>query len=180
MELVGKTEILHKKVKEALEQNKNQEEEVLFCINGQFHQAIVALPKRLLIIKHGMMADIPLGTKTTSFQYEDITGTEVITGSPFSLGCIVITTPSFQTANVKHAEKIPYAIPIRGDDLKEYKPYLEKLKILIDKAKSSNATSVMSEDGDIVFKIEKLAKLYQAGALTEEEFNSAKKKLLES
>lgn len=179
MELTGNIEILHKKIKEALEQNKTQEEEVIFCINGQFHQALVALPKRLLIIKHGMMADVPLGVKVTSFQYEDITGTEINTGSAFSLGYIEITTPSFETTKVKHAEKLPNCIPIRGDNLKEYKPYLEKLKALVDKAKSPIAPSATRENGDIVSKIEKLAKLYQTGALTEEEFNSAKKKLLE-
>ena len=41
-----------------------------------------------------------------------------------------------------------------------------------------NKTSIINDDNDIVKKIKELKKLYEEGALTKEEFEKAKKKIL--
>lgn len=183
MPVVGNLEILNSRERRLAEENINPGEQVLFCLVGSFDQALVALEERLLIIKVGMIAGATFGGRVASFHYKDITGIEVNTG--LINGVIEISTPSYQATEEKDwwsmqrdrdPAKLSNCLPIYKANLKEYQPYLEKLREMIRKAKQ---TGVQGESEDITSQIEKLLRLYQSGALTEEEFQIAKKRLLE-
>jgi multidrug resistance efflux pump len=63
--------------------------------------------------------------------------------------------------------------------LKEFEPYLARLRVLIHKSKAAVGTPSNSTDADeAISKLERLAALHQTGALTDEEFKVAKEKLL--
>jgi len=181
MVVTGNTEILGGRVRKALEQNKRSNEDVLFCLKGSYGQAIVALDKRLLIIKGGFMAGSTFGCRVSSFYYKDITSVEVNTG--LVSGIIEICTPSNQGNKEKDywargkdrdPWKVSNCFPIVKSDLKHYQPYLEKIQTFIDEAKHGSSHST----DDVASQIEKLHNLYQSGALTKTEFENAKKKLI--
>ena len=185
MPVVGNLEILNSRERKLAEENLNPGEKVLFCLVGSFDQALVALEERLLIIKVGIMAGAAFGGRVTSFHYKDITGIEVNTG--LINGVIEISTPSYQATEEKDwwstdrdraPAKLSNCLPICKANLKEYQPYLEKLRAQIREAKRT-AVAIEKDSEDLVSQIEKLTKLYQAGALTQEEFQVAKKRLLE-
>jgi len=182
MAVTGNTEILGGRVKKALEQNKKSNEKVLFCLKGSGGQAIVALDKRLLVIKAGFMAGATFGCRVASFYYKDITSVEVNTG--LVNGVIEICTPSNQGNKEKDfwamdrdrdPWKVSNCIPITKSDLKHYQPYIEKIQNFIDDAKHGKSNSNSS---DVASQIEKLHNLYKSGALTKKEFGDAKKKLI--
>jgi hypothetical protein len=187
MAAVGKIEILNKKVKRLVEENMNQDEKVLFCLVGNYNQSLVALDERILVVKTGFMAGATFGGRVTSFHYKDITGIEVNTG--LINGIIEISTPSYQGTKEKDwwsmdrdrdPMKVSNCIPIEKAKLKEYQPYLEKLRQKIRDAKTTMTSipKLYPSEKDIGSELEKLASLRSSGMLSDEEFEQAKKKLL--
>lgn len=184
---VGGVEILSKKVRKYLERNKRKDEEVLFCIVGQGNQSIIALEKRLLIIKPGFLAGATFGAKVSSFFYKDITGIEVNMG--FVTGVIEISTPSYEATkerswwgtknndDTRDIWKLSNCIPILKTDFPVFQPYLDKLRELIEQAKNPQEIKTSTQD-DIATQLEKIVNLYKSGILTEEEYQKAKKKIL--
>ena len=185
MAVTGDIGILHKKVRKLVEENIGDGETVEFCLVGEGKQSIVALNDRLLIIKPGFMAGATLGARATTFYYRDIISIEVNTGA--LMGVIEITTPSYQGAKEKdywgRGDRDPYkisnCIPIAKRNLKEYQPYLTKLRTKIEQAKQLHPASTVSpSQGNLASELEKLGSLWKSGVLTDEEFEQAKKKLL--
>jgi multidrug resistance efflux pump len=62
--------------------------------------------------------------------------------------------------------------------LKEFEPYLARLRVLIHKSKAGVGAHRSTDADEAVSKLERLAALHQTGALTDEEFKVAKAKLL--
>jgi hypothetical protein len=58
-----------------------------------------------------------------------------------------------------------------------FKPYIEKLRKLVDEAKHSQIETV-NKGNNIASQLESIAKLYKERILTEEEYLKAKKKIL--
>jgi len=122
----------------------------------------------------------------------DINGIEVNTG--LINGVIEINTPSYQGTgqkdfwNIKDEDKDPYKVinclPIAKSDLKHYKPHIDRLRKMIREAKRGHSAPPPTPDpaaygaSSLVSELEKLASLRDYGVLTEEEFQQAKKRLL--
>lgn|SRR5215204_5215017 len=188
--VAGGVEVLSKKLKKLTEQNTNQEEDIKFCLVsrniGGWSQAIVALNDRLLVIKPGMAAGATFGARVTSFYYRDITGIEVNTG--LMQGVIEINTPSYQgtaqkdfwsTGKNNNPHYITNCLPISKQELKDYKPYIDRLRTMIREAKQERGTPPPTQDsGNLVAQLEKLASLRSSGVLSEDEFQQAKKGFL--
>jgi len=181
MAIFGNIEILHKKVKKVLDENINQDEKVLFCLVGAFKQSLIALTNRLLIIKTGHMADVPFGARTGSIMYKDITGieTHVSGGLSLEVPYIEILTPSYDSNTKINPAKNLNCLPFNYRQRDEYLAQVKKLEKLIMEAKQGEIPEQNKGKEDIVSKIERLAALYKDGALTEDEFQAAKKRLIE-
>ncbi len=191
--VAGGVEVLNKKLRKLAEQNMGEDESIEFCLLSQsgvggWSQVIVALDERLLVIKPGMAAGATFGARVTSFYYRDITGIEINTG--LLQGVIEINTPSYQgTAqkdywNVRDQNKNPFLVtnclPISKRDLKHYKPYIDKLRTMIREAKQERVTPLPPQGGNnLSSELDKLASLKASGVLTEEEFQQAKKRVLD-
>jgi hypothetical protein len=188
----GGPEILSKKLRKLVEQNKHEGEKIEFCLLsgdiGGWNQAIVALTDRLLVIKPGFMAGATFGSRVTSFYYRDITGIEVNTG--LINGVIEINTPSYQGTgqkdfwNIKNEDRDPYKVtnclPISKFNLKEYKPYIDRVRAMVREAKHERVASSPPQSGSsLSSELEKLASLQASGVLTDEEFQRAKQRLLD-
>ena len=61
-----------RRVRSLLERNMNEGESIRFVIEGMDGQCIVALDKRLLVVKPGSAIDEPHSGLTTSILYSDI------------------------------------------------------------------------------------------------------------
>jgi Short C-terminal domain len=188
MAVAGGVEILSRRVFKALDEQCSRDEEILFCLRGKFSQALVALPSRLLVIKPGFMAGVTFGRRITTFLYADITGIEINTG--FGTGVIEISTPSYPATaekdwnfgtmfrnNDRNPMRVSNCLPFWTVNLKHYQPYLERLRRLIAQAKRKSGNSD-SGNKTLVDQLKQLADLRHAGALTAEEFELAKKKIL--
>ena len=194
---VGGTEILSGRVNKALERHVQPEEEVRFCLKGDFDHSLIALGDRLLIIKAGMWAGTTFGARVTTIHYTDVTGIEVNTGL---LNCVVeVSTPSYPAVGKKSIwlagrtskrdpfNRSPYTesntIPITRHPLKQWTPYLDELRQLIAAAKGSTAArseTRQAEAAHLPAQLKDLHELHQAGAITDEEFAQAKAQLLGS
>jgi hypothetical protein len=189
--VAGGVEVLNKKLKKLAEQNMSQDEDIKFCLVspsgiGGWSQAIVALNDRLLVIKPGMAAGTTFGARVTSFYYRDITGIEVNTG--LMQGVIEINTPSYQgtaqrdfwsTGQNNNPFYVTNCLPIGKRDLKDYKPYIDRLRTMIRDAKQERVSPRPAQDSStLVAELEKLAALRTSGVLSEDEFQQAKKRLL--
>ena len=191
--VAGGSEVLSKKVRKLAQQNMSEDETVRFCLLspsgiGGWSQAIVALDDRLLVIKPGMAAMATFGARVTSFYYRDITGIEVNTG--LVQGVIEINTPSYQGIaqkdfwsvrdNNKNPFQVTNCLPISKRDLKDYRPYIDRLRTMIREAKHGPTTppAPHQSGNTLSSELEKLVSLRDLGVLTDEEFQQAKKRLI--
>jgi hypothetical protein len=203
--VAGGAEVLSIELRDLVQQHKSDGENIQFCLlsgNGGGNHAIVALTDRLLMIKPGLMVATASGPQVTSFYYRDITDIEVHTG--LIDGVIEINTPSYprtkQTDFWKNknedrdAFRVANCLPISKKNLKEYKPYIDRLRAMERAAKQKRVissppkreSSLNSElsslasirASGVLSELEKLASLRASGVLTEEEFQRAKQRLL--
>jgi len=83
-----------RRVRSLLERNMDEGESIRFVIEGMDGQCIVALDKRLLVVKPGSAVDEPHSGLTTSIRYSDISNISVTEGS--SNRVIKIHTSDYQ------------------------------------------------------------------------------------
>jgi hypothetical protein len=205
--VAGGAEVLSNELRKLVQPHISEGESIQFCLlsgNGRWNQAIVALTDRLLMMKPGLMAGATSGPQVIGFYYRDITGIEVNTG--LINGVIEINTLGYQRTrqknfwSIKNEDRDPYGVanclPISKKNMSEYKPYIDRLRAMERAAKqermiSSPARSESSLSSElsslaslrasgVLSKLEKLASVRASGLLTEEEFQRAKQRLLDS
>ena len=87
-----------RRVRSLLERNMNEGESIRFVIEGMDGQCIVALDKRMLVVKPGSAIDEPHSGLTTSILYSDIAKIKATEGP--SNRMIKIHTLDYQPAEV--------------------------------------------------------------------------------
>lgn len=183
--VVGGIEVLHGKVRDAA--NLSKDDAVRFCIVGMHKQSLIALESRLLIVKHGFMAGATGGARKSTFDYADITNVEVNTG--WVNGVIEVLSAAYSGGTQKDfwnsgdnndPHKASNAIPFAKAKLADFQPYLDELNGWVREAKQArNAPAALSaSEKSLPEQIRELHELVELGALSQEEFESAKKKLL--
>jgi hypothetical protein len=187
--VLGGVEVLHPKVRDGAALTPF--DTVRFCLVGASKQALIALDDRLLIVKHGMMAGATGGVRRTTFDYCDITNVEVNTG--WVNGIIEVLTAAYaggvqkdywNSGDNNDPFKASNAIPIAKATLTKALPRLEELNGWIRAAKRPMAASPAppasppAAGGALAAQIRELHELVTLGALTAEEFEAAKAKLL--
>lgn len=187
--VVGGVEILPRKVQKIA--GLTPDDQIKFCVVGAFNQSLIALDERLLIAKTGFMAGATGGGRKTTFDYMDITNVEVNTG--WANAVIEVLTAAYAGGTQKDFWSVgknddPFkasnAIPIDKAKLTEVQPYLDDLNEWIRSAKRGRneiptASPSAAPQQGVAEQIRELHDLMQAGALTQQEFEAAKAKLLE-
>ena len=159
--------------------------------------ALAAYEDELIIAKvgamTGFMSSATGGGRVTHFPYRQVTTIEYNGG--FTLGVLEILTASYDGGMNKDfwGIKSPNSsagdprqqnntLPILKSTYKELAPDLNKIRQLIEKSHEVkiSADSIVGAPAqtDLISQIQKLAELKDSGALTLEEFESAKQKLL--
>lgn len=175
---------LHKRVTGYLSENLREGEAVRVLIVGASNQAIVGTDTRLFVIKPGWLAGATGGVEATSWSYRNINGIQTHKG--LMTGAVIVQAPgqsgsstSYWGSDKSDPFKAPNAIPIAGD-WESVKAGVAELQELIDRAHEP-APSAPANGGaaaSIAAEVKALAELHQAGALTDEEFAAAKRRLI--
>lgn len=177
-------EPLRDKEAKSLAENLTQNEQVLGQVMGNFHQVAVATDQKLLIIKSGLMAGQSFGGKATSFDYSNISGVEVRSG--FSLGEFEVLNPAMSTPQgnrgrdrVKIAET-PNGLVFGSREKPHFLAFAAKVREMVGGHNNHQpaAAGPATAPAGIPEQIAQLAKLRDAGVLTDAEFNTKKAELL--
>lgn len=184
MTRIGGTEVLPAKVKEQLFKSIKTDDKVLFCIASGDIQATVALQNRVLIIQAPNVLKFLsyLGleySRVTDFYYKDITAIEA--GKTFfmfmMMDYIKISAPGYESRITKPSDA-PNCMLLHQPLPSNLFQYIDKLRQLIVESKTQ-PTMPHRDSVAVGTELEKLAALKQRGILSEEEFQQAKKKLLD-
>ena len=103
-----------RRVRSLLERNMDEGESIRFVIEGMDGQCIVALDKRLLVVKPGSAIEEPHSGLTTSIPYSDISNISVTEGP--SNRVIKIHTSDYQPTGVNTGQGLPDSTSFLSDD----------------------------------------------------------------
>jgi hypothetical protein len=185
--------ILPPKARNALSGHIGSEETVKVCLSGASGQSLVALDSRLLVVKPGFMAGRTFGAKVSSFDYREVIGIEVVTGVMSAVLQVQtanfpnILPQGFSNSDPAHDPfKLPNCVPL-GNKRSLKQPNvissLNTLRQLIHDSRTTTASPGSPDNepagGGLAAELEKLRQLNASGALSDEEFQKAKAKLLE-
>ncbi len=162
MEDVFKKSILDKKEIKELPNIIRDDETLKDVVRGYYNSGngiLVSTDKRLIFIDKGVM----WGLKVEDFPFDKISSIQYETG--LMSGEIII----FASGNKAKIELV-------AND--RCKAFCENVRSLISNPQEKSQDSGPSNSGDMLEQLERLAKLKESGALSEEEFALAKKKLL--
>ena len=162
-------------------------ENVRCCLRGDLNHSLVMLDDRLLIVKPGFHAGSTFGALTTSIRYADITGIQL--HSFLVSAWIEISSPSFQGRERKRNRqprtsdrdvyKLPNCVPIKKRRLDDCQPALRELHERIDAAHEPHHSAGSSVGSTrIVIELTRLSDLLERGAITDAEYQLAKRSLI--
>ena len=182
--MVGNTEILDGEILAVLNQNRGPDENILFWLKGiSKSEAMVILPSRVVIIKEDIRR-LTRAIMVTSFALEEIIGVNI---HPGILSCTIeVSTISTEAAkegkvslfSLKTPQALSNCILIAKSELEKFQPYLEKLREMISEAKKGKSAPQGKGAENIASQLVQLTNLYKSRALTEDEFQIAKNRVL--
>jgi hypothetical protein len=183
---------------ESIHTHKSETEDVLMVITEPYvnHQgALVVFEDRCMIVKGGfwggLMAGSLGGERAGTFYFTQITGVEYNSG--MLTGVLEILTPSYQgsankdywrgTNKSRNADSndpwtLSNCLPLSKEGYKSAQALITELKSLISKSQRPTVSQTIVQGSDLASELKKLAELRDAGILSEEEFSSAKAKLI--
>lgn len=183
-----------KKAFEEIAANCSPGERPVFIIGSGMGGAIAAFSDRCLIVKKGgltsFMAGATGGGRTAIFHYTDIVAIEYNSG--WMNGTLEILTPSHTagqasdywktgggSGNGSSAWELANVLPLPKSEYEVARPLIDKMRAMVAEAKRPGAplsTSVRSED--LASQLAQLSELREQGALNQEEFQEAKRRVL--
>ena len=134
-----------RRVKHLLEVAMDEDEHLRFGVEGMEGQCLIALDRRLLVVKPGSAIDETYSGLVTSIYYSGIVDIEVRAG--LSNGVIKIHTSDYHFVEAYMGQGTlestffqlddPESMPIAKWALKRYKPQLDKLQELVREVKEA-------------------------------------------
>lgn len=181
---------LHKKARQALDENLAEGEEVRVILNmgrRSRRAAIIATDRRLFVFKTGMASGATFGSKFSSFDYRNVSGISLHTGAMTGSAVIDVAGAapvgsSYWGNRNNDPWKAQNAIPVTRpyDDAKKQ---IAAIRQLItdwhDRASAPQGGALQGQTGDVVDQIKRLGELRDAGLITAEEFGAKKAELLD-
>jgi hypothetical protein len=112
------------------------------------------------------------------YSYRSIADIQLVKGNLFREARIILHLSTTPASGDK--AKVAFGSVVGNAKLQEFVDYIRDKIANPQAATSGVSSSVLAEGDDLVIKLEHLARLKSQGAITEQEFLAAKKKLLES
>jgi hypothetical protein len=150
-------------------------ERVSFCLAGVTGQALLALDRRLVLLKTGRAVGRPFGGSVASYEYSEIAEVSLEVGEAYAALEISPLRPRSREwwhwrVAVDDPLRAPDSLLVPSSRATELEPYVARLRDLV----------VVAREGSprIVSELERLAALHAAGALSDEEFARSKRSVL--
>jgi hypothetical protein len=186
----------------AIQRNAKTGEDPLMIITGEVDStdgSLIVFEDRCVISKSGVIGGLMSGSlggaREATFYFKDITGIEYNSG--LMTGVLEILTPSYESspnkdfwtgvlnANKNFSPNDPRAssntLPLMKSDYLNAKPLIDRLRTMIQAAKDSKVVVNIDSPNPALStadEIAKLANLLERGLITEDEFISAKVRLI--
>lgn len=165
----------------------NNDETIIIRLKGAYKEALICTNKRIIIIKTGFMTGQTFGSNIFQLPYKSIATAEVkykmLSGYfEISAGGMQNTEKNFwSSSSLNSPSKAPNCISL--DSKIQAAKFREACSVIMDMVhglqKSQTDVSTQQDASeDLVSKIERLWALKEAGAISAEEFNAAKTKLI--
>ena len=186
-------------MKKIIAKHRSAQESIRMVITPDFQShagALVVQDTFCFIVKGGFWGGLMSGSlggeRVANFYFTEITGIEFNSG--MVNGVLEILTSSYQgTANKdfwkgslksRNADSndpwtLSNTLPMTKGDYQEAKELIDELRGLVAEARNPRSSSTPTQASSLDEQLSKLASLKEKGVLSEEEFQSAKKKLLE-
>ena len=183
---------------ESIHSHKSEAEDVLMVITEPYvnHQgALIVFEDRCMIVKGGfwggLMAGSFGGERAGTFYFTQITGIEYNSG--MITGVLEILTASYQgsankdywrgSTKSRNADSndpwtLSNCLPLSKDGYKSAQALITELKSMISRAQRPVVNQGLTQSSDLASELKKLAELRDQGILSDEEFSSAKAKLI--
>ena len=168
------------RLEKALQQSLTLGEPVFVKLRGAFKEALVCTNTRVMILKAGWMTGQLFGTDLFQCPYSNVAGAQVnfnlLTGYfELSAGGMQNTRKSFWNSDRSaSAAKAPNCVAISGRDRAD--KFREACAFIIERA---NGRHMPAEgENSAIAILEKLAKLRNAGVISEAEFKAKKSEIL--
>jgi Short C-terminal domain len=176
MRPVGGIDALSGRLRKRALRSLEPDERVLFCVVGRPGQALVALDRRLLLLKVGAAAGRAFRGMVASYRYADIAEISLRLGEVNSVIRVSPLEPRAREwwqwpAASEDPLRAPDSLLIPSSTAAECQWGVERLRELVAGARGEGPPSLVSE-------LERLAALHAAGALSDDEFRRAKETLL--
>lgn len=187
-------EDLPKSLEKAVAENLKPGETVLVKICGAAKEALVCTDSRVLIVKTGLMTGHLFGSNVFQLNYSNIASAEVkymlLTGYfEISAGGVQNTNMSYWSQNdATNPAKAPNCVSLTGKAMANaFRAASQLIMQKISEAKSPppaqaapNAARLetVNTAPDLVSQLSQLAKLKEVGVLSQEEFDTAKRRLI--
>lgn len=174
---------LRKREREAVEAHVRSTDEIHGVMVGAANQGLVALQDRLIIVKSGVQAGAMGGNRVTTFPYADIISIEANTGMVNAV--VEVLTAAYSGGAEKDfwsrdRDRDPFkannCLPTTKSALASAQGFLNEVRAMIAQAKRPGTASEGGEG--LADQLAKLADLHRAGVLSDEEFSSAKARIL--
>lgn len=187
---------LSKKASEALERQKHDSKEMPWLIiNTAGFGILAAFEDRAVIIKAGFWTSMGAGSlggeRTASFNFHDITGVEYNAG--MMNGVLEILTASYSgtknqdfwkgtlsstNSNSSNPATLSNTLLLSKSEYREYSKQIGELRKRIADSKKPQVVAAPVEGKSLAAQILELKELLDSGIITDQEFNSAKAKLI--
>jgi hypothetical protein len=168
-----------------------------FIIGSGMGGALAAFSDRCLIVKKGGMTSFMAGStgggRTTTFHYVDVMAVEYNSG--WVNGTLEILTPSHDAGRASDYWKVssgsgsgssgwelPNVLPLPKREYEIARPHIDRLRQLIADAKRPQAPAAQAAPPatDLASQLTRLRELHADGALDDDEFQAAKRGVLEN
>jgi hypothetical protein len=170
------TDALSRRLRKLVSRALEEGESVLFCLHGSAGQALVALDRRLLVLKAGAAAGRAFRGTVASYAYAEIAEISLILGEVNSVIRVSPLQPRARdwwqwSAAAEDPLRAPDALLVPSSATAESQRYVERLRKLVAGTREEGSSALVSE-------LERLAALHASHALSDKEFARAKQALL--
>jgi len=157
-------------------------EPVIYSLRGDFGQALLVTNVSVYVLKWGFQTGLTFGGRCTPYSYANITAVQV--EKKLTSRFIEIITPGNQDKRLNYwasrghtnnAIEAPNAVTFPSKSSDKFQAIVNFIQ---DKITHKQHVGDNRQTIDIADQLEKLALLKQKGILTQDEFDSQKKKLL--
>lgn len=165
------------------QENVSSNEEIGIKLQGAFGEAIIATNKALYILKWGFMAGNFLGGRCIAFPYKNITSIEI--KKSLTYNTFEVVSPGTQNAQKSYwgagnnnAIEADNVVTFHDNKRQFFQQATNIVRELMHQAHfGKNVNSL--ENQDLVTKLKELKEMFQEKIISKQEFEKAKRKLLD-